>query len=805
MQQRASWLGLVLLSTISAVGFGAACGAGGGGTGTDGKTSSTGETGGTGGTGNAAGGSAGMGGDCGLFGCGGMGGGSQNQVFDVQPAAPQTIDVPLGQTMPTINYTATLNGNPVSAAWSVDRGELGTIPAGPGPMAMFAPKGTAGGVVHVRAGLNGQTLQRDVLIRVSGTQNGADPSNPAQGPQIAISVPQLTEGGGVGGVGGEGLGTMVDPGTITILGTPTGNGQAEGLKFLYPYDKTVFPRGILAPLLMWESSLGDVDAIRIDLETTSGSFRWNGTFGKPAILQQTGKPFIRHPIPQDIWAAATNTAGNKALDGSLDRLIVKLTVAKNGQSYGPIVETWTVAPGRLSGIIYYNSYGTNLAKNYGGAQGGDGMFGGAVLSIKVGDTGPQLAAGSSGTAANCRVCHSVAANGARLVSANQSAPFYSDLTPMGNTESGWPNGSEFPGITPDASMALTTSGQLVSLVNPGVVLPISGLDQVAIGDIGTPSFSPDGKRVVTNPMNSPSLTNPQQKLVALDFDSTTGAFSNPLTIVDLSGSMNAQERPGWAAFFPDGKSVVYHHQIVAGYDGNFSGDLYTRGGSKAFIAIANATTSGNPTPLNQLNGKEASGSSYLPKLAQPVNLFCDGDGNSVGGLDADHADDANLNYEPTVNPVASGGYVWVVFTSRRLYGSVATIPPFCSDPRGVDLIQNITPKKLWVSAIDLSAPAGTDGSHPAFYLPAQELLAGNARGFWVLEPCRSDGAACGSGDQCCNGFCSPNPQGTPELICSDKPPEGMCSGLQERCMTAADCCDPTNVCLNGFCTLVTPN
>ena len=31
----------------------------------------------------------------------------------------------------------------------------------------------------------------------------------------------------------------------------------------------------------------------------------------------------------------------------------------------------------------------------------------------------------------------------------------------------------------------------------------------------------------------------------------------------------------------------------------------------------------------------------------------------------------------TVNPVPSGGYAWVVFTSRRMYGNVATINPWC--------------------------------------------------------------------------------------------------------------------------------
>ena len=116
----------------------------------------------------------------------------------------------------------------------------------------------------------------------------------------------------------------------------------------------------------------------------------------------------------------------------------------------------------------------------------------------------------------------------------------------------------------------------------------------------------------------------------------------------------------------------------------------------------------------------------------------------------------------------------------------------------VDLIQNITTKKLWVAAIDLSAPPGADASHPAFYLPAQELLAGNARAFWVQDPCRADGKSCETGDQCCNGYCQPDGAGG-ALICSNKPPMSMCSMVQEKCASRADCCDTTNVCINGFC------
>ncbi len=172
-------------------------------------------------------------------------------------------------------------------------------------------------------------------------------------------------------------------------------------------------------------------------------------------------------------------------------------------------------------------------------------------------------------------------------------------------------------------------------------------------------------------------------------------------------------------------------------------------------------------------------------------------------MDLDHSDDVDHNYEPTVNPIASGGYAWVVFTSRRMYGTVADIPPFCSDPRGVDLSKNVTPKKLWVAAVDLSQAPGTDSSHPAFYLPGQELLAGNSRGFWVLDPCQPDGSSCMTGDQCCNGYCEADGDGG-ALICSNTPPSGTCSKPGDKCKSSADCCDAGDLCINGFCTQSNP-
>jgi hypothetical protein len=195
----------------------------------------------------------------------------------------------------------------------------------------------------------------------------------------------------------------------------------------------------------------------------------------------------------------------------------------------------------------------------------------------------------------------------------------------------------------------------------------------------------------------------------------------------------------YPSFFPTNDGVVFENELQT--DGRGYGE--TR---------ASCDTAGNPCVQTGAEGElwwvdtkthtahrldNLNGDSYLPTFAAH-----------------NAAEDEKLNYEPTVNPVASGGYAWVVFTSRRLYGNVATRDAYESDPRNFDTSATSpsgpTPKKLWVAAIDLSAPPGTDPSHPAFYLPAQEIFAGNSRGYWVVNPCESDGSSCSTGDECCH-------------------------------------------------------
>jgi hypothetical protein len=464
---------------------------------------------------------------------------------------------------------------------------------------------------------------------------------------------------------------------------------------------------------------------------------------------------------------------------------VSLVFASGGKAIGPITETWHIALGTLEGTVYYNSYGTNLAHQPGFVGVGGEPFGGATLGIKGGSTNPVLIAGSN---TECRVCHSVAAGGSTLVTeqgSNYSESSAYDLKTLAETPMAPASGVfAWPALYPDGTFLFSNSSPLsggsgaasgLYGVPGGAAIASTGLP-AGLG-AACPAFSPDGKHVAFN--FHAGAGSDQKSLAWLDYAQPTNAFSGMATIYTPTTGTSV-----WPSFFPTNDAVLFELETVNnGRD--FAG---TRSTCDSSAACSNSGTQGElwwvdqktktPTRLDQANGM-----GYAP-------------------TGTDHMTDWELNYEPTVNPVASGGYAWVVFTSRRLYGNVATINPYWSDPRFHDISKTPTTKKLWVAAIDLNPKPGTDPSHPAFYLPGQELLAGNSRGYWVVNPCLPNGSTCATGDECCGGYCRAGDGGG--LVCSPAGPG--CSNPYEKCMKTSDCCGAASgvQCIDDICSAPTP-
>ena len=243
----------------------------------------------------------------------------------------------------------------------------------------------------------------------------------------------------------------------------------------------------------------------------------------------------------------------------------------------------------------------------------------------------------------------------------------------------------------------------------------------------------------------------------MNFDVKTKTFSGKTQILQTNGSY-----AGWPQFTPDAKSVLYHDGTKSDFTTGFGGPAYA---NIKMVDVATKTV----TSLDALNGMKGM-STYLP----------------YGSAET------NLNYEPTLLPIAVGGYYWVVFTTRRCYGNTLT-PTLDPDPF---VYQTSRRKKLWLAAIDINAKPGVDPSHPPIYLPGQDLPTGNMRGFWSLDPCKANGQNCTSGDECCGGFC--RQQGNMKTCV---PPPGGCSMEFETCVVDTDCCGNSTgtTCIAGHC------
>jgi hypothetical protein len=541
-----------------------------------------------------------------------------------------------------------------------------------------------------------------------------------------------------------------------------------GLTYTYPYEGTIFPRGLLSPPLSWNQS-GSADAVLLKLQ--SQKFSYQACFGaqNPTLLA----------VPQDAWDAAGFYS-----NGPSDPLTVTITVKSGGQTLGPVTETIMFAQASIKGAIYYNTYNSPLAGNNG-----------AVLKIIPGQAQPTpfLTVTGAPPIGPCVSCHALSVNGAVMMVNNHTypaGPFQSlsyDVTGATPTQvyNNLPEAG-FAGIFPDGSLAMTNGPPnvpsrsyafpdvagappaLISYPNAatsrlletksGQVVQAAGWD---VQHATMPMFSPDGKHLAYNDFDQGG----GHSLWMMDFDVATRTFSNKKQIFT-----DANRYAGWPFFTPDSKQVLFvlnsrddfASQVPDFVAPTIAPDQAAGNGYLMLLDLA----SGQATKLD-LAGGIKNGQSYLP-------------GN-----------DTDRDFYPTMSPIAAGGFFWAFFTSRRTIGNLQTLD--VNDP---------TSKKLWVTAISIGMPPGTDPSHPAFVLPGQELKTGNMRAFAALEPCKENGDSCTAGTDCCLGFCGDIKSDTGIGVCGAQPPN-TCAKEFDKCTQDSDCCPQANgrplVCIGGFC------
>lgn len=631
------------------------------------------------GSGTEAGSTGTQGGGCTGF-CGA--GGNANQPLTIMPPNA-TIDVIDGVASP-VDFAAFAGGNEVNPTWQVDLSSV----AGIDGMGLVTASGDTGGLVTVTAKLNASTATAVVTVNIKKTLN---PSG-------------------------------ITPADIDLLRNP--GAQDASIVWAYPYDKTVFPKGLLPPELMWNGSTAG-NLYRVHMKGTYTDFEFF----------TTAEPPSRFLMGAAEWTQITESGPGGKVALEVSRLIPGQPAATK-----MINHEWTIANGSMKGTIYY--WSNNV---------------GQVLRIKPGATAPEnflVAAGvTNGTSAQCTTCHAVSANGSTLVLGGDQPTSTFDLltntstlaiTSVGKATRNW----AMPAISPDGNVLIENNenelpgppggcnpGNPTSCINSdgmwnaktGAKITGTGLDGVYLD---MPAFSPDGKKIAF-------VDHLGNQLAVYDYDAVTHSATNRVDLVP-NGTVPGV-RIAFPSVSPDHKSIVYHR-----------GPLDTRGGT-ADLFLALTDQPGVEIPLANLNG--------------------------TGYPFAAGARDLHWNYEPTFAPVNSGGYSWVVFTARRTYGNRLTGP--AQGPG------NTAVKQLWVAAIDQNVTAGVDPSHPAFRITGQDDNL-NMRGFWALDPCKQAGDMCGAGSECCNQNCEagvckdPNPNG-----CSDN--GSSCATAADCCDVQAEC------------------
>lgn len=441
-------------------------------------------------------------------------------------------------------------------------------------------------------------------------------------------------------------------------------------------------------------------------------------------------------VDRPAWRALAESAPETDVTLVVDRWEVA-----TGQVIAGAPRTMRFADAVIRGAIYYWD-----------------LSGGRIQRIRGDGTGIESFMPSPPARASdgkrCVACHAISRDGRRMAAELWDGGDYGAVFDLTADLSGDPaptlsalppsdGASRFLTATfnPDASRLIGSYGNYLFLMNEvGATIPSMGTPLPTSG-AAHPSWSPDGSQVafITNTDGHWAVDFGRGDLAIIDV-MPPDTFGPQRTI--FSGAPLVAARPSWS---PDSQWIAIQH-------GEHSRAFQDPGGG-------------------------------APSIPRPgVVRMIARDGATVFDLEALNGGERN-SYYPTFSPFDEGGYFWLAFFSTRDYGNAQV------GTRGT------ARRQLWVSAVSSSPTAGTDPSHPPYWLPQQDVTSQNMAAFWSEEPCRADGRSCASSGECCSGFCRDGAEG---FVCVP-PDEVPCSQIGEACSDDGDCCEGAGACLSNRC------
>lgn len=217
-------------------------------------------------------------------------------------------------------------------------------------------------------------------------------------------------------------------------------------------------------------------------------------------------------------------------------------------------------------------------------------------------------------------------------------------------------------------------------------------------------------------------------------------FLDPMTgaRIPTSATGPSGTHPAWS---PDGTRIAYVTNIDSDIDGgnDWGGDFET--GDLAMIPVTSSETEvtlGTPEIIHTgaAGVRADSYPTWSPDSARIA--FANGtgsrserdtaqlyimnpDGSGVAQL-ARASSAEPIDYQPRFSPFQGGGYYWLSFLSRRVYGN---------PENGNSTRPESRRQQIWVTAIRIDAPAGEDPSAVPYWLPGQNPQAANISAFWA--------------------------------------------------------------------------